>query len=320
MRSVQLRLRCASAAVLSCVSAPLLGQVYPTKPVRIVTSGVGGSSDVVARLLAQGLTSSFGQQVLVDNRASGVIPGQIVSKAAPDGYTLLLAAGTFTVGPLLEKTPYDPIKDFAPITLAANAPNVLVVHPSLPVNSVRELIAYAKARPGVLNYSSGPPGSATQLASELFNYMAGTKIQGIPYSSGASRMSALMGGEVQLEFSTAGAVSAHIKSGKLRALAVTSAQPSALFPGLPTVAASGVPGYEAGLFTALFAPADTAAALILRLNQEVVRLLSNPELKERLAGAGLECVGSSPEQLGAAMKSEMARMGKVIKEAGIRAS
>jgi tripartite-type tricarboxylate transporter receptor subunit TctC len=241
-----------------------------------------------------------------------------VSKAPPDGYTLLIDAASFWIGPLLQETPYDPVKDFAPVTLTDSAPNVLVVNPSLPVKSVKELIALAKARPGELNYGSSSTGSTPHLAAELFNMMAGVKIVRVPFKGSGPAVISLLGGQVQLMFATAGSVAPHVKSGRLRALAVASLQPSALAPGLPTIAASGVPGYEAVAFEGMFAPAKTPVAIIDRLNQEIVRVLNRAEVKERFFNAGVETVGSTPEEFAAAIKSNVAKWGKLIKDAGIR--
>ncbi len=292
-------------------------QDYPNKPVRLVTTGVGSAADFAARLIAQGIAGPLGQQVIVDNRASGVIPGEIVSKAPPEGYTLLVAGSTLWIGPLLRKTPFDPVRDFAPITLASGTPNIIVVHPSVQVNSVKDLIALAKAKPGALSYASATAGATSHLAGELFKTMAGVDIVNIPYKSGAAQMADLIGGQVQLSFATAASVATHIKSGRLKALAVTSPQPSTLAPGLPTVAASGLPGYEMVTITGIFAPARTPAPLIGRLNHEMVRFLKSPEAKENFFSAGMETIGSSPEELGAKIKSVMASLGKVIKDAGI---
>jgi tripartite-type tricarboxylate transporter receptor subunit TctC len=295
----------------------VFGQNYPNKPIRIVASAAGGSGDFAARLIAQGLTGALGQQVVVDNRG-GIIPGEIVSKAPPDGYTLLIDAASFWIGPLLQETPYDPVKDFAPVTLTDSAPNVLVVNPSLPVKSVKELIALAKARPGELNYGSSSTGSTPHLAAELFNNMAGVKIVRVPFKGSGPAVISLLGGQVQLMFATAGSVAPHVKSGRLRALAVASPQPSALAPGLPTIAASGVPGYEAVAFEGMFAPAKTPVAIIDRLSQEIARVLNRAEVKERFFNAGVETVGSTPEEFAAAIRSNVAKWGKLIKDAGIR--
>jgi tripartite-type tricarboxylate transporter receptor subunit TctC len=293
------------------------GQDYPNRTIRIVTSASGGGTDFVARVVSQGLTGSLGQQVIVDNRG-GNIPVEIVSQAPPDGYTLLADGSSFWVTPLLQKAPYDPVRDFSPITLVVSAPNLLVVHPSLPVKSVKELIALAKAKPGELNFSSGGVGGGAHLSGELFKSMAGVNMVHIPYKGGGPAMIALLGGEVQLLFPNTPSAAPYMKSGKLRALAVTSAQPSVLFPALPTVSASGLPGYESGTTYGIFAPAKTAAALINRLNQEIVRVLNRTDVKEQFLNAGVEVVGSSPEQFAATMKIEMVKWGKLIKDAGIK--
>ena len=296
----------------------VLGQNYPSKPIRIITASSGSGVDFGARLIAQALIEPLGQQLVVENR-SGTIPGEIVSKAPPDGYTILIAGTTIWIEPLLrQKTPYDPARDFSPITLAARTPSVLVVHPSLPIKSVKELIALARSRPGQLNSASGPSGGSPHLAAELFNAMTGVNIVHVPYKAIAQALTGLIGGEVQLAFPTSGAALPHIKSGRLRGLAVTSLQPTALVPGLPSVAAT-VPGYVSESITAVFAPAKTPAPIVSRLNQEIVRLLSQADLKDKFLASGSEVVGSTPEQLAATVSSEIARMGKVIKDAGIRA-
>jgi len=305
-------------ATAMLVAGVASGQRYPDKPVRMVTGGTGGSSDTVSRLLAQGLTAGLGQQIIVDSRPSGVIPGQIVMAAPPDGYTLLLSSGSLWIAPLMQKTPYDAVKDFATITLTNIAPNVLVVTPSLPAKSVTELIAFAKAKPGALNYSTSAVGGSGHLAAELFNVMAGVNTVHIPYKAAGLALSDLMGGRVQFAFATGGSVTPHVKSGRLRALAVTSLRPSILFPELPTVAASGLPGYESITIHGLFGPAGTPAALINQLNQATVRFLKTPEAKERFLNAGVESVGTSPAEFMARIKSEVARLQKVIKSAGIR--
>ena len=295
-------------------------QPYPHKPVRMVTAEVGAGGDFVARMMSPGLSDSFGQQVIVDNRGgSGVIPIDIVAKAAPDGYTLLVFSSAFWTLPFLQNVPYHPVNDFAPITLATMTPLLLVVHPALPVKSIKELIAVAKAKPGTLNYASGISGSATHLPAELFKAMAGVDIVRVAYKGGGPALNAIIGGEVQVMFATASGAGPQVKAGRLRALAVTSAQPSTLFPELPTVAASGLPGYDAASTMCVFAPARTPAALIQQLNREMVRVLTKPEVKERFLRAGSEVVAGTPAQLAAAMKADRAIMEKVIKDAGIRA-
>jgi tripartite-type tricarboxylate transporter receptor subunit TctC len=299
--------------------APLLAQHYPTKPVRIVTGSAGSGNDIASRILAQGLTGSLGQQVIVENRAAGVVTFTTVSKAPADGYTLLYYTNGMWTTPLLEKTPWDPIRDFAPVIATCNAPSILVVHPAVPAKSVKELIALAKAKPGALNYAAAGLGSGTQLSAELFKSMAGVNIVYIPYKGSGLALIDLIGGQVQMMFATAGSVATHLKSGSLRALAITSAQPSQLLPGLPTIAASGVPGYESVSIYGVFAPARTPTAIIDRLNKEILALLNRPEIREKFMNSGVEVTGSTPGQLVAIVKSEMARLGKVIKDAGIRA-
>jgi tripartite-type tricarboxylate transporter receptor subunit TctC len=295
------------------------GEDYPGKPIRMVSPGPGGGADFVTRFIAQGISGPLGQQVVVDNRPAGVIPGQIVSKARPDGYTLLVNGNSFWIAPLMQDNiPYDPVKDFSPIISAVGSPNILVVHSSVAANSVKDLIALAKAKPGALNYASASAGGSVHLSAELFKYMAGVNIVRISYKSSGASVNALVGGEVQLMFANAPPVVPHVKSGRLRALAVTTLQPSTLFPELPTVAGSGLPGFEVASVYAIFAPAKTPAAIVNRLNQEIVRLLVRTDVKEKFLAAGVETIGSSPEELAVAMKSEMARMGKVIKLAGIR--
>ena len=294
------------------------GQDFPNKPIRIFTSQSGSPSDFIARLLAQGISGPLGQPVIVDNRV-GIIATETVAKAPPDGHTLLFYGPTLWLLPFLrDQVAWDPARDFSTVTWATSAPNILVVHPSLPVKTVRELIALAKARPGELNYGSGLAGSSNHLAAELFKSMAGINIVRVAYKGPAAAFYALIGGQLQLMFPDAGSASPHIKSGGVRALAVGSATPSALTPGLPTLAASGVPGYESGIISAMFAPAKTPATIINRLNQEIVRVLNRADVKERLFNSGVEIVGSSPEELAAKMRSEMTRMGKLIKDAGIR--
>ena len=308
---------------MSLVTPMILGasavsfQDYPHKPIRMLAPPPGGVGDFVARVIAQETSIPLGQPVIIDNRP-GVVAIETASKALPDGYTLLFYGSGMWTLPFLQKVPFDPVRDFSPITWLIQQPNILVVHSSVPANSVKELISLAKAKPGGLNYGSPAVGSAPFVAGELFKAMAGVNIVNIPYKSGGPAVIALLGGEVQLEFAGSAGVSEHIKSGKLRAIGVTSAQPSALFPGLPTVAAT-LPGYEQVTMTAMFAPARTPAAIISRLNREVVKVLNQADVKEKLFNVGAETVGSSPERLAATIKADMARTGKVIKDAGIKA-
>jgi tripartite-type tricarboxylate transporter receptor subunit TctC len=294
------------------------GQPFPERPIRVVTSGSGGGLDLAARIIGPSLSAGLGQTIVVDNRTSGMIPGDIVSKAPSDGYTLLFYGSTFWTGPLLQKAPYDPVRDFAPISLTNRSPNVLSVHPGVAANSVKELIAFAKTRPGALNYGASGSGAPNHLAAELFKSMAGVDIVRISYKASGAAINSLISGEIQMMFVPAATVAPHLKSGRLRALAVTSAEPSQLAPNLPTIAASGLPGYESVSLYALFAPARTPAAIIRRLNQEVVRALHQQEVRDKLFASGLESVGSTPEQLAVTLKSEMTRIGKLIREAGIK--
>ena len=315
------------AAALSLASGVLvpscngvLAADFPSRPLRIVTAAAGGTSDTTARLIARSLTRTLGQQVLVDNRGgNGVIPGQAVAQAAPDGHTLLFYGSTVWLLPMLvDNVPFDPERDFAPVALLTRSPMVLVVHPSLPVKSVKDLIALAKARPGELNYGSAGIGGTNHLAPELFKVMAGVDIVNILYKGVAPALSDLMGGRLHLMFPAAASAMPHVRGGKLRGLAVSTAQPTALAPDLPTVAAAGVPGFEAVYLTAMQAPARTPAPVIALLNQEVVRALNEDELKEKFFGMGSETVGSSPEALADTMKAEVAKWGKLIERLGIR--
>ena len=305
-----------SVSLMALGAGVVSGQNYPNKPIRILAIGPGGGSDFPARLIAPGLAAALGQNVIVDNR-SGVIPAQIVSRAPPDGYSLLVAGSSTWTGPLLQKSPYDPIKDFAAVTLLNQAPNILVVHPSLPVTSVKELIALAKAKPGELNCATNANGGSPHLAYELFKSMAGVNIVRVPFSASSQALTALIGNQVHLMFPSAGGMAAHIKSGRLRAVAIASAKPSALLPELPTIAATGVPGFESVSYNGMFAPAGTPDVIIKRINQETARILGTPGVREKFLNAGVEPISSSPEQFGNTVKSEMARLGKVIKEAGI---
>ena len=289
------------------------GRAYPGRPIRILGGPVGGSSDYFSRFVAQGISGALGQPLIVENR-SGVISGQLASQAQPDGHTLILAAGSFWVGQIFQKTiPYDPVRDFSPISLLVRSPNVLVVHPSVPIKSVNDLIAYAKAKPDALNASTGANGASSHIALELFKSMTGIDITRVTFSSGSAETAGLLGGQIQMTFGAAVEVSPHIKSGKLRAVAVSSLERSALFPELPTISASGVPGFESGSKTGLFAPAKTSAAIINRLNQEVVRFLQTPEAREQLLGRGVEVVASTPQELGNTVTTEIAKISKLIK-------
>jgi tripartite-type tricarboxylate transporter receptor subunit TctC len=286
--------RCALcfAAVFAAASAS--AQHFPTKPIRLIASGVGGGGDITARLIANGLTPRLGQQVIVDNRPGGVIPGEIVAKAAPDGHTLMFVGSVIWLSPFMrESTPFDPVRDFAPVSLGVRVPNVLVVHPSLGIKSVAEFIALAKQKPGALNYATSGAGNSNFIAGELFKAMAGVNLVQVNYRGAAAALTDVLSGRVQTMFATTAAASPHVASGKLVALAVTTAQPTPLMPGLPTVAASGLPGYESAATLGAFAPAATPAAIVNLLNREIVQVLTAPETKERLFRTGIEVVASS---------------------------
>jgi len=304
-------------AVLGAAAAQ--AQTFPAKPIRLIASGVGGAGDFTARILAAGLIPRLGQQVIVDNRPGGLVPGEIVAKAPPDGHTLMFAGIVIWLSPFMRSSmPFDPLRDFAPITLAATVPNVLVVYPGLGIKSVAALITLAKEKPGALNYATSGSGNSNHIAGELFKAMAGVNLVQVNYRGAALALNDVLSGRVQVMFATATAAAPHVAAGKLTALAVTSARPSALVPGLPTVAESGVPGYESGSTLGAFAPASTPPAVIRRLNREMVAVLRDPETRERLFKSGIETIGSTPQQFLVAIKEDMARSGKVIRAAGIR--
>lgn len=303
-------------AVITLVICPAYAQNWPLKPVRIITAEPGTGNDLIARLIVPYLSNAFGQQFIVDNR--GLVAVDMVAKAAPDGYNLLSYGPPLWLTPLLRQVSYDPLRDLAPITLAGSSPNILAIHPSVPAKSVSELLLLAKQRPGELNYSSSSTGSSPHLAAELFKSMAGINIVRVPYKGSSQALVGLVGGQVHLMFPNAGTVAPHLKSTRVRALAVTTSAPSALVPGLPTLSASGVTGYESASQFALFAPAGTPSAIIERLNREMIAALRKPDVTERLFGSGVEVTTGTPTELAVTMKSEMAKWGKLIKEAGIR--
>jgi tripartite-type tricarboxylate transporter receptor subunit TctC len=312
------RLMLSIVSIIALVNgAATFAQPNLNKPIRLVTSAPGGGADGAARLIAHSLTSTSSQLVIVENRSGGLVPPGIVLKATPDGTTLLVYTSSLWITPLIEKTPYDVMRDFAPVMLAASSPNIIVVHPSLAANSVKELIALAKAKPGALNYNSGGTGTASHIAVELFKSMAGVNIARIPYKSTGPALIDLMGGRADVMFPTVLAGLSYVKSGRLRALAVTTAQPSVLAPGLPTVAASGLPSYESVAVIGLLAPAGTSQAILNRLNLQFATALNNAEIKEKFVSTGSEVIANSPAQFLAFIKSDIARLGKVIRDAGI---
>jgi tripartite-type tricarboxylate transporter receptor subunit TctC len=312
----------AVAALAGACALPCVAQEYPTRPVRLVIGfPPGGAADIIARAVGNKLSASFGQQVIADNRGghSGTIAAEIVAKAAPDGYTLLHGTIALVVNAILTKNlPFDYMKDLLPVTQAVDQTNILVVHPAVPAKSVKELIALAKAKP--LNGGSSGIGGTGHLALELFNLQAGTKITHVPYKGGGPAIIDLLGGQIQLSFATAASVITHIQSGKLRALAVTTAKRSALVPELPTVAETGLKGYEVNNWNGFFVPAGTPRALINRLNRDLTAALTAPDVKDFLFKQGIETAPGTPEQFAKYMKSEQAKWTKVIQAAGLTAN
>ena len=308
------------AAVLAVFGASAVhAQAYPSKPLRFLTTGVGGSTDLAARTVALGLSDSVGWNVVVDNRGSTIVSAEMTARAPPDGHTLLVSTDGLWRGQYFQKMPFDPLKDFLPITLVSRSPNILVVHPSVPVKSVKELIALAKSKPGQLNYGAGAIGASTHLASELFNIMAGVKIVHVPYKSSGMAATAIISGQLEVMFGTTGTVAVYAKQGRVRPLAISTSEPSALMPGLPTIAAAGnLPGYESASTAGVFAPPGTSPAIIKRLHEEISRVLARPEVKERFFNQSVDVVGGTPEEVTAFIKSDMATTAKIVKAIGIR--
>jgi len=311
-------------AALFAATLPAAAGGYPTKPIRMLVGfAPGGGTDTTARAISQPLSEALGQQVVVDNRAgaAGNIATDIASKSPPDGYTVLMGTiAALAINPsLYEKLPFDPVRDFEPVSLAVSSTNVLVVHPSVPAKSVKELIALAKSQPGKLTYGSSGVGGAGHLAGVLFDQLAGTKMVHVPYKGGAPAMIALIGGEVQLVFATAETAVPQIKAGKIRALGVTIAKRTALLPDLPTIAEAGLPGYEANNWYGVLVPAKTPRAIVDRLNREIVKVLNTPAVKATLFRQGLDASPSTPQEFGAYIKSEIAKWAKVVKASGAKA-
>ncbi len=307
-----------SLAIMMLGAGAVSAQSYPNKAVRIVTSEAGGGTDLGARLVAQGLAPLLGQPVIVENRggAGGALAADIVVHASPDGYTVLYYTNALWLAPFMrDSVGYDPVKSFVPVILIARSPSVLAVHPSVPVTSVKELIALAKAKPGTLNYGSGAAG---MMAMEQMKAMAGINIVRISYKGAGPALNAAIAGEVQILMAASGSIGPQIKAGRVRALAVTGPTRSPAFPDLPTVAEAGVPGYENAAVFGVLAPAKTPVAIVSRLNREMARVLAQPAVKERLLAGGIEVAGGTPQDFATAIKNEMATMGKVIKDAGIR--
>ena len=310
------------AVVSLCATAfGAWAQTYPSKPIRIVVGfPPGGGNDIIARLLGAKMQETWGQSVVIDNRpgAASIIAAEHVAKSAPDGYTLLVnATGGMSVNPVLyAKLPYDSLKDFVPISMVGSFPLVLIVNPSVPANSVPELVAYAKANPGKLNYSSG--STAFQVATEMFKQMTGTDLRHIPYKGSAASITAVIAGDVQMTIVDTPPLVPQIKAGKVRALGVTSAKRSSSMPEIPTVA-EAVPGYEMVLWIGMFAPAGTPREIAAKLNAEVVRIVKLPDIRQKLDGMGVEPLGNTPEQVSEWIRREIAKYGPVVKAANIKA-
>jgi len=301
------------------VAGSAIGQAYPNKPIKVTSVEPGGALDTVLRIIAQGISGPLGQQLVVENRPSVTRPEDRLAKAEPNGYSLLYYANTFWLAPFLRANlPYDPLKDFAPICLTVKGPNVVVVTAGLPVNSVAELIALAKAKPGQLNSAVTGVGTSPHMAAVLFQSVTGAPMTNVTYKGSAQAFIDVAGGRVEVMFPTILSSLTYVKSGKMRALAVTSMQRSSLSPDLPTVASLGFPGYESVAIHGLFAPAKTPRAIVTRLNQEVVKFLAQEDVKDKITRMGFDIVASSPEQLTTTMRSEMRNMGKVLREAGIK--
>lgn len=307
----------------SCFAQSGAAADYPVRPIRlIVPFAPGGGTDITARTIAQKLTERWGQQVIADNRpgANGTIGADLIAKAAPDGYTFGMISSSHSVNPsLMKKLSYDVVQDLAPITQATSQPYALVVHPSLPARSMKELIALARARPGALNYGSSGTGGLSHLSGALLGSLAKINIVHVPYKGGNPAMIDVIAGQIQMLYSTLLQAQSHIKSGKLRALGVTTAQRSPAAPQLPTMQEAGIAGYEVAGWYGVVAPAKMPPAIVAKLSQEIARILHAPDVKERMSADGSEPVGSTPEQFGAHIKNEVAKWRRLIQEAGIRA-
>lgn len=315
--SVTRLLALAALLLAQAVSA----QPYPNKPIRMIAvSAPGGGTDLLARTFAQGISDGLGQTVVIDNKpgGGGIIATETLAKAAPDGYTILMSNTSHSVLPSLQaKLPYDPIKDFAPVSLVALSHSLLLVNPSLPVKTVRELIDLAKAQPGKLNYASGTTGASAHFGAELLKLMAGVNIVQVPYKGTAGQLTALLGGEVQMTFSTMPPALPLVQAGRLRAIAIGSPKRSPALPDVPTVAET-LPGFDIGAWNGILAPAGTPQAIIMRLNAEIVKITNNREARERAASQGAELVSDTPQEFTAYIKAQIARFAKVVKATGMR--
>jgi tripartite-type tricarboxylate transporter receptor subunit TctC len=311
----------ASAVLLLSFTAAAVAQPYPNEPIRFMVGfPPGGTNDIVARALAQKLTENMGQSLVVENRggANTAIATELLARTAPDGYTILMNAPGHATNPALMKLNFDPIRDFAFISLVAESQNLVVAHPSFPPRSVQELIAFSRKRPGEINFASSGTGTTVHLSAELFQYMAGVKWVHIPYKGGGPAVIELIAGHTSLTFGNVPTVIQHVRAGKLRPLAVTGARRSSAAPDIPTVAESGLPGFEVTNWFGVSAPARTPRAIVEQLHGEIVRALNSPDLRERLISQGADPVGNTPEQYTAYIQNEIAKWAKVIRAAGIK--
>lgn len=322
MRKTGLHRRAALAAITAALlTGEALAQAYPAKPIRVIDAyPAGGGTDIVARTLSPKFQENLGQPWIIDNRAGaqGIIGVEIASKAVPDGYTLLMFTTNFTIHPSIYKNlPYDFGKAFTPVTQTSSVPMAMIVHPSVPAYTVKDVIALARAKPGRLNYSSSGFGGIIHMAGELFDSMARVKMAHIPYKGGAPAVLAVLGGEVDLTFVAIPVAAPHIRNGKARAIAVTTSKRASVMPELPTIAEAGVPGFEVVNAYGVVAPAGTPSEIVARLQQEIARILNLPDVRERLMALGAEPVGSTPEQFRAYLQTETIKWGKVVKATGI---
>jgi tripartite-type tricarboxylate transporter receptor subunit TctC len=317
-------IRSIACVIAAGFAASVFAQNYPVKPVRFVVPFVpGGPTDIQGRMLGEKLSQRLGQQVLVDNRggAGGNIGMELTAKAPPDGYTIVIATvGTWAVNPHLYKLNFDVLKDFAPIIQISTSPGVLVVHPSVPAKTVKDLVALSKARPGQLNYGSSGVGGFGHISGELFTLTTGTKMTHIPYKSSAPSLTDLIAGQIEVLFNNAISTVPHVKANKVRALATTGAKRLAVLADLPTIAEAGVPGYENSSWSAVAAPAGTPTAIIARLHKEFAGILADTDIQQRHSSVGAQIIGGSPEQFHAYLKSEVEKFGKLVKAAGIKAA
>ena len=323
MRTLKTVTFCLLTSAFCLGAGEAAAQPYPARPIRFICQfAPGGGTDVLARLLAQRLYDPLGQPVIVDNRpgAGGVIGAEIAARAPADGYTIVLGSpGPLSINPNLQRMPYDPQRDFAPITLAQISPFVLVVHPSVAAGSVKDLIALARAKPGSLNYGSAGTGSVSHFSSEQFKALAGVDVVHVPYKGAGPYVIDLVGGRLQMAFENLPTVWPHVRSGKLKLLAVGTKSRSTLVPEAPTVDEAGVKGYESSTAFGVLAPAKTPAAVIGRLNKELVKILHSADIKEKMTAQGVEAVGGTPQQYADHLKEERAKYARIVKTAGIKA-